>query len=161
VSLKPSQLEQNRACALDRIVNQWNSEYLQLHEDGVAKRPAPAHERTRYSHWMPSDTMCRNVERTSSCMKTGSPSAARPRMSAMPELGSSNTTGPLPRALPSAMATARPARLSPAGDMHFSTCSVRRYMGSSNTTGPSPGALPSAMATAHPAGISPEVGFRV
>lgn len=138
MSLKPSQLEQNRVCVLDRIINQWNSEYLQLHEDGVANRRAPAHERTRYSHWMPSDTMCRNVDHTSSCMKTGSPSAARPRMSAMPELGSSNTTGPLPRALPSAMATARPARLSPAGDMHLSMCSVRLYMGSSTPPAPRP-----------------------
>lgn len=62
--------------------------------------------------------MCSNTPcevHTSSCMKTGSPAAARARTSVIPLGGSSNTTGPLPRALPSAMATARPARLSPAG----------------------------------------------
>lgn len=51
---------------------------------------------------------------TSSCINTGSPSAAWLRMSATPLSGNSNTTGPFPNALPSAMATARPSNDSPA-----------------------------------------------
>lgn len=109
--------------------------HLQLHEDGVAGGSPHPHACDAAQRAGASCSGNRKrqqpVKVTSSCMKTGSPAAARARTSAMPLGGSSNTTGPLPSALPSAMATARPARLSPA-QRHKTCCVVWQLIGLPN-----------------------------